>query len=84
MNFPKDSGWTSKHMSGATRKAKNRLPSTDTPSADGKQYLTESYDIFGDYLTRKGWSRVSPNREVNSKNKHYGRSAYMVGSTTTR
>ena len=77
-NFPPDSGWTSKDTATATKKARERLPSTEIPSVDGKEYFAEPYEILGAYLSRKGWVEASPNGQVNSKNKNYGRSTYMV------
>ncbi|KAF8423424.1 cellobiose dehydrogenase, partial [Tirmania nivea] len=44
LNFPAGSGWRSTDMTAATNRVFSRIPTTDTPSQDGKRYIQESYN----------------------------------------
>ncbi|CUA75125.1 Cellobiose dehydrogenase [Rhizoctonia solani] len=53
-----------------------RLPSTDIPSADGKRYLTQVYDVFKGVLDAQGYRPSTINNQRNKKDKIYGYSAF--------
>ncbi|KAH7340624.1 the flavin domain of cellobiose dehydrogenase [Rhizoctonia solani] len=57
-------------------KLHTRLPSTDVPSADGKRYLTQVYDIFKGVLDAQGYEPITINNQRNKKDKVYGYSAF--------
>ncbi|KZV90569.1 cellobiose dehydrogenase [Exidia glandulosa HHB12029] len=53
-----------------------RMPSTDTPSPDGKLYLQESYNVVQQILKPLGYSELTINSNRNFKDHVYGHSAY--------
>lgn len=53
-----------------------RMPSTDTPSPDGKRYLEETYDVVSQILKPMGYSELTINSNRNFKDHVYGHSAY--------
>lgn len=59
-----------------TDKVIARLPSTDHPSADGKLYLQQSYNITAQLLNKQGYRAITINDEPNSKDRVYGHSAF--------
>ncbi|KAG9000556.1 hypothetical protein FRB94_005345 [Tulasnella sp. JGI-2019a] len=76
------SGWQTPNTAIAALKA--RLPSTETPSPDGKQYLTQVYDVVSTLLSKRNFAAININSNPNSKNYVYGRPAYnFVGGERT-
>ncbi|KAF8610371.1 the flavin domain of cellobiose dehydrogenase [Ceratobasidium sp. AG-I] len=57
-------------------KLQSRLPSTDNPSADGKRYLTQVYDVFKGVLDAQRYKSITINDQRNKKDKVYGYSAF--------
>ncbi|KEP50510.1 cellobiose dehydrogenase [Rhizoctonia solani 123E] len=70
------SGWQTPNA--ALNKVKARLPSTDTPSTDGKRYLTQVYDIVKLILDKQNYSAVTINENRNSKDRVYGHPNYYI------
>jgi cellobiose dehydrogenase (acceptor) len=54
------------------------LPATDTPSTDGKRYLTQVYDVVKSLLDKQNYSALTINDNPNSKDHVYGNPAYYV------
>ncbi|KAI5801165.1 cellobiose dehydrogenase-like protein [Geopyxis carbonaria] len=77
-NFPE--GWRSTDMSAATERMFERIPSTDTPSEDGKRYLQETYDVIGGAVSNAGWKQVTINKEPNEKNRTYTHAPFMYSN----
>ncbi|KAF8453744.1 cellobiose dehydrogenase [Kalaharituber pfeilii] len=77
MNFPSGSGWRSSDMTAATNRVFSRIPSTDTPSLDGKRYIQESYTLMSNILGGSGWTAVTANSSPNSKNRTYAHTPFM-------
>ncbi|KAL1757668.1 cellobiose dehydrogenase [Schizophyllum commune] len=78
IDFSTDNGWPSEwtNHSPYTAKVKERLPSTDAPSTDGKRYLTQVHDVVAELLKPLGFSSITINDEPNRKDHVYGYSAY--------
>jgi len=77
MNFPAGSGWRSTDMTAATSRVFSRIPSTDTPSQDGKRYIQESYNLMSNILGGSGWTSVTANNSPNSKHRTYAHTPFM-------
>ncbi len=77
-DFRTTNGWPSSWGNHApyTNKLKQRLPSTDHPSTDGKRYLEESANIVAQLLKGQGYSNVTINDSPDSKDHVYGYSAF--------
>ena len=69
IDFSTDNGWPSEwtNHSPYTAKVKERLPSTDAPSTDGKRYLTQVHDVVAELLKPLGFSSITINDEPNRK-----------------
>ncbi|KAF8596986.1 hypothetical protein BDV93DRAFT_527730 [Ceratobasidium sp. AG-I] len=78
--FDTSNGWPSGWQTPNTyvEKLKARLPSTDTPSTDGKRYLTQVYDVVKSLLDKQSYTAVTINNNVNQKNHVYGNPAYYT------
>ncbi|KAF8605228.1 cellobiose dehydrogenase [Ceratobasidium sp. AG-I] len=78
--FDTSNGWPSGWQTpGAyVDKVKARLPSTDTPSTDGKRYLTQVYDVVKSLLDKQNYSGITINSNANAKDHVYGNPAYYV------
>ncbi|RPA87987.1 hypothetical protein BJ508DRAFT_202535 [Ascobolus immersus RN42] len=74
-NFP--AGWKSSDMSSAMQRVFSRIPSTDTPSKDGKRYIQESYNILAGGLQQAGWSAVTANNAPEAKNRTFAHTPFM-------
>ncbi|KAF9004636.1 hypothetical protein BDQ17DRAFT_1390151 [Cyathus striatus] len=59
-----------------TDKLKARLPSTDSPSTDGKRYLEQSFNVTSQLLNLQGYRQVTINDVPDQKDHVYGYSAY--------
>ncbi|KAG8779426.1 hypothetical protein FRC12_024285 [Ceratobasidium sp. 428] len=70
------SGWQT--ISPYLNKLKARLPSTDTPSTDGKRYLTQVFDVVKSILDKQGYNQYTINDSPNSKDHVYGHPSYYV------
>jgi hypothetical protein len=57
---------------------KNRLPSTDAPSTDGKRYLEQTANVTMALLKNQGYRQITINDDPNSKDHVMGYSAYSV------
>ncbi|EAU86798.2 cellobiose dehydrogenase [Coprinopsis cinerea okayama7 len=66
--------WQSHHQ--YTDKLKQRIPSTDAPSTDGKRYLMETFDVVEKLLRPQGYHQQTINNNPNQKDRVYGYSAY--------
>ena len=75
MNFP--SGWKSSDMSAAVSRVFSRIPGTELPSMDGKEYLPQGYNLIGTALKNAGWANVSANSVPDSKNRTFTRGPFM-------
>ena len=80
--FDTANGWPSGWQTPSTyvERLKARLPSTDTPSTDGKRYLTQVYDVVKSLLDKQSYSAVTINSNVNAKDHVYGNPAYYVSA----
>ncbi|TRM59052.1 cellobiose dehydrogenase [Schizophyllum amplum] len=78
LDFSTANGWPSDwtNHNPYTNKLKQRLPSTDAPSTDGKRYLTQVYDVVGELLKPLGFRSITINDDPNSKDHVYGYSAF--------
>ncbi|OBT76414.1 hypothetical protein VF21_03666 [Pseudogymnoascus sp. 05NY08] len=73
--FP--AGWKAADMGGAINRVKARAPSTDTPSADGKQYLQSGYNIARRWIVDSlGFADVKINENKDNKHDVFGRPVY--------
>ena len=73
-------GWPSNwgSINGYIQKVLQRLPSTDTPSPDGKRYLDQVYTLVGKLLSNQGYGETTINGNANWKDHVYGHPAYDV------
>lgn len=71
-NWP--TGW--QNIAQYISKLHTRLPSTDTPSADGRRYQTRVYDVWKGVLDAQGYKSITINSQRNDKDKVYGYSAF--------
>ncbi|KAG9118402.1 hypothetical protein FRC07_007097, partial [Ceratobasidium sp. 392] len=69
-------GWQS--VSTYVDKLKARLPSTETPSSDGKHYLTQVHDVVKSVLDKQGYTGININDNRNQKDRVYGYTGYAV------
>ncbi|KAG8687354.1 hypothetical protein FRC12_017219 [Ceratobasidium sp. 428] len=78
--FATSNGWPSGWQSLNTYlpKVTARLPSTDTPSTDGKRYLTQVYDVVKTLLTKQGYQETTINSNPNAKDHVFGNPAYYT------
>ncbi|KAH7343518.1 hypothetical protein B0J17DRAFT_703392 [Rhizoctonia solani] len=76
------SGWQKPNI--ALKKVKVRLPSTDTPSTDGKRYQTQLYNVVKSILDKQSYSALTINENRNSKDHIYGHPNYYVGTAKAR
>lgn len=83
-DFASDNGWPSgwQTPNDAYAKLKARLPSTQTPSPDGKLYLTQVYDVVSKMLNARNFQPIVINDNPNSKNYVYGRPAFSAQGGT--
>lgn len=77
-NFP--SGWKSSDMTPAVNKVFQRIPSTDTPSTDGRRYLQEGHNVLSQGLTASGWRSVTANQVPEQKNRTFAHTPYMFSN----
>ncbi|KAF8539515.1 hypothetical protein BDD12DRAFT_882120 [Trichophaea hybrida] len=77
-NFP--AGWKASDIAAAKQRLFARIPSTDTPSQDGKRYLQEAYGILGAAVKNAGWTEVAINSNPNAKNRTYGHAPFMFSN----
>ncbi|KAI0036403.1 cellobiose dehydrogenase [Vararia minispora EC-137] len=77
-DFSTTNGWPNGWQNHApyTQMLMQRLPSTDTPSQDGKRYLTQSYDVVAQLLKPQGFQSSTINNSPNQKDRVYGYSAF--------
>ena len=77
-DFRTPNGWPSSwgNHTPYTDKLKQRLPSTDHPSTDGKRYLEESATLVAQLLSGQGYSNITINDNPNYKDHVYGYSAF--------
>lgn len=80
--FATSNGWPSgwQTPSAYTNKVIARLPSTDTPSPDGKRYLDQVYAVVKSLLGLQNYSELTINSNPNAKDHVYGHPAYYVGA----
>lgn len=83
-DFASDNGWPSgwQTPNDAYARLKARLPSTQTPSPDGKLYLTQVYDVVSKMLNARNFQPIVINDNPNSKNYVYGRPAFSAQGGT--
>ena len=74
-NFP--DGWQSKDVAAATDRLFARIPGTTAPSMDGKNYLSQGFDMLSGSLQSAGWEVVVPNDHPDKKNRTVGHSTFM-------
>lgn len=73
--FP--TGWRAGDMDGAIKRVKARAPSTDTPSADGIQYLQSGYNVVRRWIVDSlGFADVKINESKDNKHDVFGRPVY--------
>lgn len=82
--FATSNGWPSgwQTPNAYVEKVKARLPSTDTPSTDGKRYLDQVYDVVKSLLDKQNYSGITINSNANAKDHVYGHPAYYVGAVS--
>ena len=61
----------------ATNCVFSRIPGTWHPSADGKLYRQEGFNVLASGLSKSGWKSVIPNEAYNQKNHTFGHSTFM-------
>ncbi len=74
-NFP--DGWQNKDVAAATDRLFARIPGTTAPSMDGKNYLSQGFDMLSGSLKSAGWEVVIPNDHPDKKNRTVGHSTFM-------
>ena len=81
-DFAPANGWPEswKNHQAHTNKLKQRIPSTDRPSTDGKRYLEETYSVVERLLRPIGYRDAVINDYPNFKEKVFGYSAFSVCS----
>ncbi|KAI0047487.1 hypothetical protein FA95DRAFT_1217544 [Auriscalpium vulgare] len=77
-DFSSANGWPSSWESHQqyTNALAERLPSSDTPSTDGKRYMQETFAVVESLLEPQGYRQITINNETNSKDHVYGHSAF--------
>ncbi|QRV75686.1 GMC oxidoreductase [Ceratobasidium sp. AG-Ba] len=80
VEYSTTNGWPTGWQSIGTyvNKLKARLPATETPSSDGKLYLTQVYDVVKSLLDKQGYSQYVINDSPNTKDHAYGRPGYYA------
>ncbi|KAK7434183.1 substrate-specific activator of APC-dependent proteolysis [Stygiomarasmius scandens] len=78
MDFSTSAGWPSSWANHGpyTSKLKQRLPSTDHPSTDGKRYLEQTFSVVQKLLSPQGYNNITLNDNPNFKEHALGYSAY--------
>ncbi|EEB90497.1 hypothetical protein MPER_11289, partial [Moniliophthora perniciosa FA553] len=78
IDFATSAGWPSSWANhhAYTDKLKQRLPSTDHPSTDGKRYLEQTFDVVSSLLGKQGYQQITINDNPDYKDHVYGYSAY--------
>ncbi|KAK1231893.1 substrate-specific activator of APC-dependent proteolysis [Marasmius sp. AFHP31] len=66
--------WANHHT--WTNKMKQRLPSTDHPSTDGKRYLEQTFDVVAQLLKGQNYQQTTINDNPDAKDHVFGYSAY--------
>ncbi|KAF8584272.1 hypothetical protein K439DRAFT_1150670 [Ramaria rubella] len=76
--FSTSNGWPSSWSNHGpyTSALKARLPSTDTPSPDGKRYLEQAYDVTSQLLKGQGYTNITVNDNPDSKDHIFGYSSW--------
>ncbi|KAK3995717.1 hypothetical protein QBC44DRAFT_12461 [Cladorrhinum sp. PSN332] len=74
-NFP--SGWKSKEVAAAAKRVFDRIPGTWHPSADGKLYRREGFDVLASGLAKSGYGEVVANESPNKKSRHFAHTHFM-------
>ncbi|GFF94128.1 cellobiose dehydrogenase [Aspergillus udagawae] len=74
-NFP--AGWQAEDMVSPTNRVFSRIPWTVHPSADGKIYMQQGYNVIAGGLKAAGWSELTLNDNPSFKNHTYGHTPYM-------
>lgn len=71
--FATTNGWPSGWQTPNTQisAVQARLPSTNTPSADGVRYLDQSYTVVSQMLAAQGYAATEINTNRNQKNVRY-------------
>ena len=79
-DFSTSIGWPSSWSNHGTftNKLKQRIPSTDHPSTDGKRYLTQSADVVMSMLKNQGYQNITINDNPDYKDHAMGYSAFTV------
>jgi len=77
-NFP--SGWKATDMAPYVSKVFARIPSTDTPSMDGKRYLQEGHNVLVAGLKASGWAEVTANSVPEKKNRTISHTPFMFSN----
>ncbi|QRW04595.1 GMC oxidoreductase [Ceratobasidium sp. AG-Ba] len=60
------------------KQAESSFTPTETPSSDGKLYLTQVYDVVKSLLDKQGYSQYVINDSPNTKDHAYGRPGYYA------
>lgn len=79
-DFSPSIGWPQSWSNHATftNKLKQRIPSTDHASTDGKRYLTQSADVVMSMLKNQGYQNITINDNPDYKDHAMGYSAFTV------
>lgn len=64
-------------MEAATERVFQRIPGSWHPSADGKLYRQEGYDVLASGLRASGWTEVVANEVPDKKNRTFAHTHYM-------
>ncbi|CCX06162.1 Similar to Cellobiose dehydrogenase; acc. no. Q01738 [Pyronema omphalodes CBS 100304] len=68
--------WEPSSMIDAIRRTRERIPGTENPSRDGRQWFDESFEVFGGMLKGMGWREVKANKEE-GKDRTFSRTNFM-------
>ncbi|TFK97716.1 cellobiose dehydrogenase [Pterulicium gracile] len=73
-DFDTKAGWPASWSDYATHleKMKARLPSTDSPSPDGKRYLPETFNVVSQLLKAQNYNNITLNDNPNYKDHAFG------------
>ncbi|KAH9906803.1 cellobiose dehydrogenase [Xylariomycetidae sp. FL2044] len=77
-NFPP--GWRSADLAAATARVFARIPGTTAPSADGRLYLQQGFEVLASGLNASGWTYVVPNDHPDRKNFTFGHATHMFAN----
>ncbi|TFK65977.1 cellobiose dehydrogenase [Pluteus cervinus] len=77
-DFSPGAGWPNSWGNHApwTEKLKQRLPSTDAPSTDGKRYLMQTFNVVSKLLSSQGYRQLTINDAPDQKDHVFGYPAY--------